>query len=61
MASIEEVNVNDEEEFTDWKSARDTLRNIVETERRESRVVVSLGTVLVNKYSSKLGDEGTSQ
>lgn len=61
MASIEEVNVNDEEEFTDWKSARDTLRSIVETERRESRVVVSLGTVLVNKYSSKLGDEGTSQ
>lgn len=61
MASIEEVNVNDEEEFTDWKSARDTLRNIVETERRESRVVVSLGTVLVDKYSSKLGDEGTSQ
>lgn len=61
MASIDEVNVNDEEEFTDWKSARDTLRNIVETERRESRVVVSLGTVLVDKYSSKLGDEGTSQ
>lgn len=61
MASIEEVNVNDEEEFTDWKSARDTLRNIVETERRESRVVVSLGTVLVDKYSSKLGDEGMSQ
>ena len=61
MASIEEVNVNDEEEFIDWKSARDTLRNIVETERRESRVVVSLGTVLVDKYSSKLGDEGTSQ
>lgn len=61
MASIEEVNVNDEEEFTDWKSARDTLRDIIETERRESRVVVSLGTVLVDKYSSKLGDEGTSQ
>ena len=59
MASIEEVHVSDDAEFTDWKTARDTLRDIRETERRDSRVVVALGKILIDKYSNKLGDEGT--
>lgn len=57
MASIEEVHVTDDAEFTDWKTARDTLRDIRETERRDSRVVVALGKILIDKYSNKLGDE----
>lgn len=50
--------VTDTTRFTDWKTARDALRDIRETGKRESKTVVSLGSALLENYSGKLGDEG---
>ena len=46
--------------FRDWRSARDTLRKWREEgDHRKSDQVVELGTQLLGKHSSRLGDEGT--
>ena len=58
MASFEEVGEGLVPKFTDWMSARDALRDIREEGSRESHKVAVLGKQLVEKYASKLGDEG---
>ena len=58
MASFEEVGEGLIPKFTDWMSARDALRDIREEGSRESHKVAVLGKQLVEKYASKLGDEG---
>ena len=58
MTSFEEVGEGLVPKFTDWMSARDTLRDIREEGLRESHKVAVLGKQLVEKYASKLGDEG---
>jgi len=44
--------------FSDWKSARDTLRKWREEKKRKSADVLNLGSVLLADHSGKLGDEG---
>ena len=60
MASVTDLVTSGDTRFSDWKTARDTLRDIRETGKRDSRVTVSLGSVLLENYASKLGDEGTT-
>lgn len=55
MASVEDVNVP---KFTGWKEAKETLKDIRDSGKRESSTVLVLGKKLVSKYTSNLGDEG---
>jgi hypothetical protein len=57
MATIQDVS-SMAVTFTNWKKARDTLKDFRETGKRESAATVSLGRVLLKDYSGKLGDEG---
>jgi len=43
--------------FSDWKSARDTLRKWREERKRKSADVLNLGSVLLADHGRKLGDE----
>jgi tetratricopeptide (TPR) repeat protein len=56
MATIQDVS-SMAVTFTNWKKARDTLKDFRETGKRESAATVSLGRVLLKDYSGKLGDE----
>ena len=57
--AAEELVVEERNTFTDWKTARDILRDLRDNGARESEKVVFLGTELLDNYASKLGDEGT--
>ncbi len=58
MASAQEL-VKANAKFTSWKDAKDTLKDIRDNGTRESRKVTYLGKILVTKYASKLGEEGS--
>lgn len=57
--ATEELVVEEKNTFTDWKTARNILRDLRDNGGRESEKVVFLGTELLDNYGSKLGDEGT--
>ena len=59
MASAQKLVEAANVKFTGWKDAKETLKDIRDNGTRESRKVTCLGKVLVTKYASKLGEEGS--
>ena len=47
-----------EEAFKDWRFALESLKKWRERDERKSDQVLELGSKLIDRYSSKLGDEG---